>query len=837
MNYLKRRPGARYVSLAIVHVLLLSTLILGQASISVLKGLVTDENGDVIPNARLVLRDAVGSSRETTSDDNGAFTFGEIPHGKYELSVTKENFALVRKTIELNGENADAQLTLAAGTVDAVVTVVMDSADAAVDETLKSGLSIHETPRSVNSIGSQRMLEQNFRQVSDVINYVPGTFQNSYRNGSYHFYSRGFRMGPDDTKLDGFGGAIVGGGGFGASMFGIEEAVVLRGPASYLYGQTGSPGGLVNLISKRPQEQYFTRVDLRGGGYSGNGVSLTERPMYGLDLDSTGPVTKGGRVLYRGLATVENMNYFTNDTLDRNRYLNGSLLIKLDEIGKYVLTPSAQYTKFNRPYGGGMVVSPSSSLSASLTPPADPFGNEFDPEDLSPLDVNLYGGRRIERIGWAGLDFRGVPTEKLRFNAAYRYTSLDTDINSYTPQVASAAQIAALRDHSTVSRVQSKSLTERTYHNISGDLSYEWLARPEIRNTTQVGYHSRSLTSRTTSPLGTLLGPRSPINIYTGIAAVPLEDTYPGLAFGEWGRDLIWNTFVQNRTSLADGKVNIGLGFYYGQQLPATGATRKSGLMPNASLLVNISPELAVYGSYSTSFTPVDPDLEDVNGAKGNFGPTTGKNYEVGAKYDLLNRRLGLALSVYQIQIDNALVISDAGVLNSNNNRYYIPAGTRRARGAEFSGNFQVRHDLNVTAGAAYTAAIYRGFPEEAAAASSPIPNSWAEKTPRWSYNVYTRYDKREGKLAGFGAGLGLVWQGKRLGGNGARTYAAPDQLVLPGFARVDSAFFYKVNRRLEFALNVENVLDEQIFVNASVASAIEIAAPRTATFRTTFFF
>ena len=88
-----------------------------------------------------------------------------------------------------------------------------------------------------------------------------------------------------------------------------------------------------------------------------------------------------------------------------------------------------------------------------------------------------------------------------------------------------------------------------------------------------------------------------------------------------------------------------------------------------------------------------------------------------------------------------------------------------------------------------------------------------------------------------FGHALGLIWQGKRIGSNGARTYGSPDPLVLPSFTRVDSALFYRLNKLVNFALNVENVFDEVIFVNAAVGSSIEIAAPRTMTLRTTFNF
>ncbi len=158
------------------------------------------------------------------------------------------------------------------------------------------------------------------------------------------------------------------------------------------------------------------------------------------------------------------------------------------------------------------------------------------------------------------------------------------------------------------------------------------------------------------------------------------------------------------------------------------------------------------------------------------------------------------------------------------------------------TGKFQVRQDLHVSAGVGYLEAIYKGFPTTVTATglppqTSPIPNSQAEKSPRWTYNVYARYDRREGYLKGFGAGFGMFWQGKRLGSNGARTFAAPDPLVLPSYTRVDSALFYRLNKFVNFALNVENLFDELIYVNASVGSSIEIAAPRQMTFRTTFNF
>lgn len=822
----------KFKTAVLLTIAVLAMMVNAQGPAGALKGIVTDENTGIIPEAKVVLRGDGGLKWETISGLDGSFSFVNLPFGKYVLTVEKEGFMTVKREISLGAETQNTDLTLKPEGINEIVTVVMDGAEQAVESTLKLPVSAHETPRSVSVINSARMRDQNFKQVSDLLTYVPGTTPNSYRNGSYHFYSRGYRMSPDDTRLDGFVGVNVGSSGFGASMFGIEEAVVLRGPAGLVYGSSASPGGFINLVSKRPQEKRFTRIDFRGGGYTGREVSIAERPSLAIDLDSTGALLPGGRILYRTLVTFENSNYFTGATRDRNAYANSSVSFKLDKDGRYVLTPGVQYTRYYRPAGGGIVISPSTSLRTN-----DGIDSPINENDLSPDDINLSFGRRIEKTGWAGLDFRGVVTDKFRVNAGYRYISFDTDINQFTPQVTTTAQINQLINANTVSRIQSKSRTERKYNNFSADALYEWKNTGWWRNISQVGFYERVLNSRATTVQGTVPAAQSPINIYTGQVLVALQDNFPAIAFGAWGTDTIWNGFFQNRTSLDNGRWNLTLGFNYGENKPAVGSTRKSDLMPNASIVFNATPELAIYASYATSFNPTDPDLEDALGNRGTFQPTIGKNYEIGAKYDLLSRRVGLTFALFQNRIDNALVQSDVNVLNPRGNRYYIPAGTRQARGAEFTADYQVRSDLRVSAGASYLEAMYKGFPAGAAQSTSPIPNSGAEKSPRWSYNLYSRYDRQEGFLKGFGAGFGLFWQGRRLGSNGARTFAAPDPLVLPAYMRADAALFYRLNKYVNFAYNVENLFDELIFVNASVGSSIEVAAPRTMTFRTSFNF
>jgi iron complex outermembrane receptor protein len=782
---------------------------------------VSDTSDVPVPSAEVFVqrRDSTAPTSVPKADDS-RYRVEALPAGDWLITVTAPGYAAVTHEVHSTGTSVlEVAVQLAPAQFAEQVTV---EATARLDETtLRMPATLHETPRSVSVIDSDRMRDQNFRGVNDALAYVPGMSVNSYRQGGYHFYSRGYRMLPDDTRVDGFAG-VNAGGGFGASLFGVEQAVMLRGPAGLLYGSAGSPGGLINLVTKKPMDQRQTSVDLRMGGYAGNGVGLGDRGTFSTDIDATGPLTRDGRVLYRALATVENASYFTAGVEDRNRYLSGSLTFRLDRAGRYALTPLVQYMRATRPAGGGIVISPSTSLTTN-----DGSVGPVNTADLTPLDVNFSSGGRVDDTLMSGLDLRARPTDRTTVNAAYRFIGFDTDIDQFAPQVNNAQLVAT----STVSRVHSRSVTERRTHSTDINGSHELRGAGGWKSLTQVGMQARWADSRGTTPAGAVPGPQSPIDIYTG-QAPPLVANYPSLVTGAWTMNAYWNTYVQNRTSLADGRWVATLGLGYGENRVADGPARRSDVMPNAALVFNATSRLALYGSYATSYNPTDPAAEDITGQRNAFAPTTGRNAETGVKFDLADRRASLTLSVFDNEVSNGLVQSGPADLNPNGNRYFIEAGTRQSRGVELSADVQPLRDLRVMGSVSYLDAVYTGQGPASAAATLAIPGSRAEKSPEWSYSLWSRYDRSEGRLAGFGAGLGVVWQDTRFGGNGARTPSAPDPLLFPSFMRLDASLTYRLSDRVDLGLNIENVTDEIIFVSGTVGSSLEIAAPRTVTFR-----
>ena len=70
--------------------------------------------------------------------------------------------------------------------------------------------------------------------------------------------------------------------------YGLERLEVLRGPSSGLYGQT-DPGGLINMVSKRPTATPQHEIIGTFGSFN----------RFQGAFDSSGPLDKNGEFLYR----------------------------------------------------------------------------------------------------------------------------------------------------------------------------------------------------------------------------------------------------------------------------------------------------------------------------------------------------------------------------------------------------------------------------------------------------------------------------------------------------------------------------------------------------------
>ena len=155
-----------------------------------------------------------------------------------------------------------------------------------------------DLPFAIQAFTETFIADQKPVNIFDVARYSPGvTYRsNDFNEGNANLAIRGFAIsstpGNIQSLRDGFHGPSI------FDFTNIDRVEVVKGPASFLYGQV-APGGIVNVITKNPQPQFAARAQVRVGSYG----------EYRVEPDITGPIEKG--LYYRLAASYDqDMHYW-----------------------------------------------------------------------------------------------------------------------------------------------------------------------------------------------------------------------------------------------------------------------------------------------------------------------------------------------------------------------------------------------------------------------------------------------------------------------------------------------------------------------------------------------
>lgn len=165
----------------------------------------------------------------------------------------------------------------------------------------KTGQSLRETPKSITVVTSERLEAQNLTTLKDALVQTTGVTLAAYSPVDTFYFSRGFRV--RTLQLD--GGAPAYTGGFGMfltpDMASYDHIEMLRG-VDGMYTGAGDPGGVINMVRKRPQDTNQVRFNVSGGSWG----------SFRTEIDVAGPLTDDGRLRGRAVAAFEDKGYFTD---------------------------------------------------------------------------------------------------------------------------------------------------------------------------------------------------------------------------------------------------------------------------------------------------------------------------------------------------------------------------------------------------------------------------------------------------------------------------------------------------------------------------------------------
>ncbi|WP_443980654.1 TonB-dependent siderophore receptor [Sutterella wadsworthensis] len=197
-------------------------------------------------------------------------------------------------------------------------------------QALKIDISTQETPQSVSVISSKTLEEGNIRKLDDSMRYTPGFF--SQYGADYDtdwMKMRGFSV---TTLIDGHRQFSEGFFQTSVEPFGLESVEIIQGPSSSLFGDS-QPGGVVNLVTKKPTKTPQHSVSISGGSnkYVQGGFDFADN------------ATEDGTKRYRIVAMVNREDSFL-DGVDKHRvYLAPSFTIDVSD--RASLTFLANYLK------------------------------------------------------------------------------------------------------------------------------------------------------------------------------------------------------------------------------------------------------------------------------------------------------------------------------------------------------------------------------------------------------------------------------------------------------------------------------------------------------------
>lgn len=617
---------------------------------------------------------------------------------------------------------------------------------------------IIETPFSVQVIPEDLIRDRQSKDIKDALSNVSGVNYNGdvqSRSGGT-FSIRGFSGVP--TLRDGFRQFGTGEGQTqpASEIANLERVEVLKGPASILYGAI-EPGGLINLVSKKPLSNPFYEVEVQGGS----------RGLISPRFDVSGPLTVDGKVLYRVNGLYQSINSVRNLTQpDQKTFIAPTIAWKVGD--KTDLSVSAEYLESNRPADFGLPAVGTSVANVSrdriVTEPTDQVTNQ---------SLN---------IGY-GLDHQFSDNWKLR--NAFRYAS-----NQYAFNVV-ALPLSFDETTNTVNRffatqdAQTKDYTFQT--NLTGEF-----ATGDVNHKLLVGADYVRRESRLFSSLGapTALDLFNPVfgTVKPSRADLPGfgGDSTSGNSFGFFVQDQVevvknlkllagvrYDTLSQTTTNIPGVAIEPG----------ATSLTA-SALTPRLGLLYQFNKGLSAYGSYSQSFLPNSGTT--ISGAA--LEPQRGKGYEIGVKSDLIDGKLFATLAYFDISKQNVRLTDPTNPLFS------ITSGEQNSRGIEFDITGEPAPGLKLVASYAYT---------DAKTSANLDPTLIGKKlfgVPEHAASFWASYELQQGQIKGLGFGAGLNFKGDREG-DLANTFR------LGSYLTADAAIFYKKDD-WRFALNFKNIGD-----------------------------
>ncbi|THF67401.1 TonB-dependent siderophore receptor [Pseudothauera nasutitermitis] len=649
-----------------------------------------------------------------------------------------------------------------------------------------------ETPKSVTIITEELMRERGATSLTEVLRTTPGVTLGAGEGGTPlgdRPFIRGFEAGTD-IQIDGLRDL----GRASHEAFNVESIEIVKGPGS-AYSGTGSTGGSINLASKTARKEDFT----------------------------AGSVTLGTDKLRR-------------TTVDVNRYFaEPDIAVRLNAMKHDADVAGRDVAEVSR---WGIAPTVTWGLSGPTRVTASYYHLKTDdiPDQGHPVSLITMKPAKVKRENFyshADRDFRKTTADIATLGVEHDFSDAVTLRNTL--------RYAETMQDYIMGRPVFRNVAQEQSGMVGNDFRSRYVENRSFINQTDL-FGSFELGGFKHSFAAGLEISRETItnrNKYTGNntnGSLHNPDPYAGgwtvgrgngRVSSRFRTDVLAAYLFDTIALNPQWDVNLGLRYddYDVENRVASGA-RSSSQMWNYQAGVVYKPVSygSIYLTYATSSNPSGENTQsggadgagagNLNGNKSDLDPEKNRSWELGTKWDLLDRRLSLTAAVFRIEKTNARVTDPVS-------GDVVLAGDQRVNGFEIGATGQITDAWSIWAG--YT---YLDAKVVKAGGSGANDGNRSKFVAPNSFTLWTTYALNDRWTVGGGAN----YMDKRYM-NDANT------ISVDSYWRYDAMLGYKVSKNIDLRLNVLNVTDETIYDASHVGLFANVAPGRSAELTANFRF
>lgn len=615
----------------------------------------------------------------------------------------------------------------------------------------KTDTPIVDIPASISVVTEKEMEERGVQNLQQAISYTSGVLVDEFGSDNRYDYFRirGFDQTALGTYRDGLPARIP--AWYTSSRletYGLQRVEVLKGSTSTLFG-LNAPGGLINAITKRPQDTAFGEV------YTTLWEGHTE---FGADVG--GPIDTDGVWKYRLTGLWQNGDYYNYDYTNDDRFYIAPALTISPDAGTS-LTILTDYSKREGTGARGYPMGVSLDLNTFL---GEPDFNHFDTQqgDVGYLFDHQFG-------------------EGFTFRSSARYTHINLNYEEvYGASVDPTIDRQAFSVYSNASRF-----------TIDNQLQYDssWKA---FDSTLLVGVDYTHDNTHEDIKFGSASG----IDIFNPV--------YCGRECIELGPYVNWRVrqnaagiYAQEQLTFDDRWILTLGGRYDNVSTKAdyldTGledSDTAHDFTKRVGLTYKFNPGLAVYANYSESFQPLVTPTANGYAVTDTLKPQEGTQYEVGVKYqpDSFDGLFTLAW----------FDLSQTNVPTYVNELEQRQIGEVNVKGIEFEGKVALNSRLNLILSYSYWDAE---IVEDGATGNA---GNRPDRVPEHIASAWVDYTIPGNGIFGdltLGGGLRFVGQ----------TYADPENTIsIDPHTVFDASVKYQITDQVALSVTATNLLDKE---------------------------